>query len=660
MKTLKTLGIVFAAVLLLALIGLAVVVSQFDGPRLKAEAVKLVQEKQQRRLKIDGEVKLSLWPNVGVSFGNISLSEQNSEQEFAAIDSGRLSLALMPLFSRRIVVNEVGLMGLRASLIKHKDGRLNIADLVSGGQAAKPGSAEAPAAPPGSTDMPSIDIAGVDISKAQITWRDEQSGSTSAISGLELKSGRVLADSASRRYSLDRLSLAVKGRSEAKDGKDSADLKLSLAGLEGKDSLLNIVKLDLELDATAKEATLKAELSSGLAVDFGKQTATLEKLVGSVELRHPRLPMKQIKLPFSGSLSADQAKQSVQGKLTTQLDASKIALSFGLAKAVPLALSFDLEVDRLNLDSYLPPPATTKPASETAAAPVAGDKLDFPALQGLAISGALRVGQFQVHNIKLEQLKLQLHLASGKLDIAPMSAQLYSGTVNGALSLNAKDNGLRLKQNLVGISIAPLLKDAADKDLLEGRGSVAMDLSTQGGTVAEMKKALAGSASLSLKDGAIKGINLAQSFREFKGRLAAKPDQVVQNKVGEKTDFSELSGTFKIAGGVAHNEDLAAKSPFLRLAGKGDLDIGQSRLNYLLKLSAVATAGGQGAADLEQLKGLTVPVRLSGPIDNPAWKIEFADLAKEAVQVKVEETKQKLQEKLQDRVGEKLKGLFGR
>jgi AsmA protein len=63
------------------------------------------------------------------------------------------------------------------------------------------------------------------------------------------------------------------------------------------------------------------------------------------------------------------------------------------------------------------------------------------------------------------------------------------------------------------------MKDLADKDLLEGRGNVALDVSSRGDSVAAMKKALGGTASLSLKDGAIKGINLAQSLRDIKGKL---------------------------------------------------------------------------------------------------------------------------------------------
>ena len=199
------------------------------------------------------------------------------------------------------------------------------------------------------------------------------------------------------------------------------------------------------------------------------------------------------------------------------------------------------------------------------------------------------------------------------------------------------------------------MKDAIDKDVLEGHGNVALDISTHGATVGVMKKALSGSASFN-----IKGINLAQTFREAKALIANGKDAVQQAKAADKTDFSELSASFRIAGGIARNDDLAAKSPFLRLGGAGDIDIGQGTINYLGKASVVNTSGGQGGKDLEALQGLTVPVRLSGPFDKLSYKLEFASLIGEAAKAKVAEKTQELQQDLQKKAREQLKGLFGK
>ena len=249
---------------------------------------------------------------------------------------------------------------------------------------------------------------------------------------------------------------------------------------------------------------------------------------------------------------------------------------------------------------------------------------------------------------------MQVKVADDRLDIAPHSAKLYGGSLAGTLAVEADNNRVHLKQTLSGVQIQPLLNDLANKDLLAGRGNIALDLSTQGNNADTMKKALAGSAKITLKDGAIKGINLAQSFRELKGKLAARQDTTEPASAERQTDFSELTASFRIADGVARNQDLKAKSPLLRLSGAGDIDIGNNRIDYLAKATVVATSRTQGGKDLAHLKGLSIPVRLQGPLDSPVWNIEFAGLAGGAGKARVEEAKQQAEDKLKA----SLKGLL--
>jgi AsmA protein len=218
-----------------------------------------------------------------------------------------------------------------------------------------------------------------------------------------------------------------------------------------------------------------------------------------------------------------------------------------------------------------------------------------------------------------------------------------------------------IKQNLTGINVGPLLKDAANFDSLEGKGNLSLDVSGQGNTVTAIKKALNGNAAIKLTDGAIKGINIAGSIRSAKAKLGSLKGETTQAaSQTEKTDFSELTASFNIKNGVAHNSDLAGKSPLLRLGGDGDIDIGNENLNYLVKATVVATAAGQGGKELTDLKGLTVPVKLTGPFASPQYKIDFSGMAASAAQAVVEGKKEEIKAKVQDQVQDKLKGLFGR
>jgi AsmA protein len=210
---------------------------------------------------------------------------------------------------------------------------------------------------------------------------------------------------------------------------------------------------------------------------------------------------------------------------------------------------------------------------------------------------------------------------------------------------------LALDSAEVAVRVMPLLYREAR---LEGRANVSLDVTTSGATVPAMKKALGGAARVELKQGAVKGVNLAESFRDVKSVLGSRSAKA--GDPAKKTDFSDLTASFAIRNGVARNDDLQGKSPFLRLAGAGDLDIGNNAIHYLAKASLVATGKGQGGQDLSHLAGVTVPVRLTGALDKPDWNVDYGELAARSGVGKMVEKAGAAG----SGAGERIKGLFRR
>lgn len=737
MRAVKITAFVLGGLVALLAAVAAFVLATFDANKWKDEIAQLVQEKQNRSLKIEGDLSLSLFPAIAVRLSQATLSEHKSEQVFASVGSARISLQLLPLLSKQVVVDTVELDGLKARLVRFKDGRLNIDDLLARDEKAPPAR---------------FDIAGVKFGNGELIWRDEKAGQELVVSSLSLATGRLANAATDRfdlsatlvgstprlamalkaagqyRYDLDRKSyggtklavrltgdladmrsldmtlaaaalqltganevaveqLLVTAKGKAADDDLEAKLeapqlvlaadkasgaavdavlrltgarrainaKVALSGVEGKSQSLQVGKLTLDLDARQGETTVKGSLSSALSANLDKQTVTLPAFSGELNVADPQMPMKSVRLPLNGSARADIDAQTAALTASTQFDESKIAAKVDVSRFSPLALGFDVDIDRLNVDKYLPP----RPAA--AAAPAGGmapeKPFDFSGLKGLNASGVVKVGQLQVSNVKASNVRLEVRAADGKLDVAPHTANLYDGRLTGAMSVNAHNNQVALKQSFINVSINPLMRDALDRDVLEGRGNVALEVTSGGATVAAMKKGLNGTANVNLKDGAIKGINLAKTFRESKALFSGRKDAVQQARQTEKTDFSELSASFRIAGGVARNDDLSMKSPFIRLAGAGDIDIGEGRMDYLARASVVNTSGGQGGRELDHLRGLTVPVRVSGPFDKIAYNIEFGSLVAEAAKAKVEE---KVRSEVQHKLEGGLKGLFKR
>lgn len=593
MKWLKVSLYALLGLVLLLVAAAAILALTFDPNQYKGEVEKLVKEQTGRTLKFHGDVKLAFWPSLGVSVGKVTLSRRASEHDFAAFDSAHASVRLLPLLRGEALVDQVRIAGLKASVIRAKGGKFDFEDLLGAAGGKKPAAAPAQAA------KVKFDVAGLRLENGTLAYRDEGSGQTLEVMNLEIRTGRIAED--------------LPG-------------KMSLgAQLKGKHPLVDA----------------KVALESGYRFSLARQEYALDGL--SLKLEGTAADFSRLALSLAGDVRADAARESVSAELTAKFDETTIKGKAAMAKFDAPRYTFDIDVDKLNLDRYLAASPKAKPVAGANAKVEVDVPVDLSGLKGLRADGRLSVGALQVQGLKLIDLKAQLRAADGRADLAPHSAKLYEGTLTGALSLNANGNRVALKETLADVAIGPLVKDLMGRDALEGRGNVSLDVTAAGTTVNAMKKMLAGTARVALRDGAVKGINLTEALRKTRAAFGSKSAQQQAPDNSQRTDFSEMTASFIVRNGVARNDDLEVKAPVLRITGAGDIDIGNSQLDYLAKATVVATAKGQGGADLDHLAGLSVPVKLTGPFDAPKYEIDYRSLAAGAAKAKATE---KLQERL--------------
>ena len=709
----------------------AYIAATFNPNSYKPQVIQMVKDKKQRDLKLDGDIKLKFWPSIGADLGKISLSEFKSDKEFAAVDSLRVSLKLMPLLSKKLVVDEVEVRGVRAAIVKFKDGRMNIDDLLSKDEKKQ--------------EQFEFDIDHVAVENAALTYRDEAQGAQYALSNVNLKTGRiapnvpgkidlsmtvkgnkpaidlgialktkltfdleqqvfslqdmgletkgaaadlknlnlkasgsVVAKLKSGELTTDKLAVAMTGVS----GKDNLDIKLDapklqitkdkatgdkvtvaakitnpqgvtlanvvLPGIEGTASAFKAAGMTLDLDIKQGDQAIKGKVTSPLSGNFQTQQISLPQLSVNITATGPNLPGKSVTGSLNGSASMNGSKQQVQANLAGKVSDSTIKALISVNGFAPPGVTFDVDIDQLDLDKYAPQGG----GAQAGAGGGGADKpIDLTGLRALRANGKLRIGSLKMSNLKASNVRLDFKANGGRVEVSPLSANLYQGAMNGALSVNAAEAvpSFAIKQNLSGIAIGPLLKDLANKDTLEGNGTVNLDVTTRGATVAALKRGLNGGASVNLRDGSVKGIDVAGTIRNAKAKLGSlKGQQTQAADKNQKTDFSELSGTFAIRNGVASNNDLAMKSPLLRVAGAGDINIGEDSINYTVKATLAGTLKGQDGREASDLKGITVPVRATGPLAAPSFGLDYNALLTDTV-------KQQAEEKIKG----KLEGLLG-
>jgi uncharacterized protein involved in outer membrane biogenesis len=334
-------------------------------------------------------------------------------------------------------------------------------------------------------------------------------------------------------------------------------------------------------------------------------------------------------------LSADGQKLDLN-PLSVKVDNSQINGRFGITQFSNPAFGFNVHIDKLDADQYI--------ASNDAPAPTNKSNPDTPidlsALKKLNASGEATIDWLKLANVKTERVNIGLKAANGVATVSPFSANLYQGSMSGSLNVDARTTpNISFKQTMKGIAIGPLLVDAINNDMLAGKGTLNVDVTTQGNTVSALKKALAGNAALNLADGAVKGIDIAGSIRDLKSKVNVfQSKDAVDGDKRKKTDFSELSATFSIKNGVAHNNDLEMKAPILRLAkgdSKGNIDIANQTIDYSAKPTIVKTLKGQGGADVDQLAGIGIPIKITGSFANPKFGMDMSAVASGFAQSKL-------------------------
>ncbi len=468
----------------------AYVAATFDPNQYKPQIVQAVKDKTKRVLKLEGDIKLSLFPSIGATLGKISLSEFGNDKEFAGIEDFRVSLKLLPLLSKELVVDTIEIKNLRANLIRGKDGKFSIDDLTGGGD--KPAPAVKSSGPP-----VKIDIDHVTLENATITYIDEVAGAKYALFKLNLKTGRIASGVPSKinlsftaqsdkprldlqsslkttvtfdldkhSYALDGLDFSTKGiaagisnlvatakgDADAKlaikefliskfavaatgkheggdlnvkfdvpklvvtkdkvsgekialdailsEGKSKITAKLDIPGIEGNAQSFKAGEMTASVDMQQEGATIKARLRSPLAGSVDAQKIELAKLTATVNVNNPKLPKNPIDATINGSALVDLAKQNASLTFATRFDDSNISGNAGLAKFTPPLYTFDVNIDQLDADRYLP---KSDPKQKQPEQP-----LDLSALKGLNANGSLKIGTLKVANVKASNVRVDV------------------------------------------------------------------------------------------------------------------------------------------------------------------------------------------------------------------------------------------------------------
>ncbi len=611
------------------IIAILIIVPMFvDVQKYKPQIEKRASEALGRPLTLGGDLHLSLFPWIGLSFSDLHVGNPPGfkEKDLLSVKSFEVRVKLIPLLSKDIQVKRFMLKGSRIVLEKTKDGRVNWTGI---GKPSKPKEEKVKKPedkPREGLPIKSVAVGEFTITEGSIIWIDRVKGERKEISDVTLRLKDV---------SLDRpIHLVFSARLDGQPLSLDGDV-----GPLGKEPGKGTVPFDLAIKAFKQlDVTLKGKIidpSSRQQFDLAIEVSPFSprKLVTSLGKPFPVTTADQevlSRVALKANLKGDPQKVSVSdGGLN--LDESKLAFSVKAMDFSKPDIAFDLNLDKINLDRYLPPPSETKPEEEKKKkrSPASKQKkTDYGPLRRLVLDGTIRVGKLTARGAKMEDLSMKVVGKNGLFHLDPFSLKLYQGNVSSKGTFDVRQAVPKSAMNLQtkGIQAGPLLRDLTKKDFLEGALKAVVAISMTGDNAERIKSTLNGKGDLLFRDGAIKGIDLPGMVRNVKATFG------LAEKEGKKpqTDFSELHAPFTITNGVVNTSKTTLLSPLLRVMARGKANLLKETLDFRVEPKFVTTLKGQG--DTGQRSGIMVPVLVTGNFSSPKFRPDLKGMLKQKLE----------------------------
>ena len=351
-KWLKRSGFALVILLLVAVVGGAIFVLNFDPKVYQDRLVKEIKLRYERDLKINGDLDLSLFPRIGLRVTDVTLSNKNSEEEFSSMEEVRFSVALWPLLFDRFLVDHVKVKGFKTHVVRYPDGSLNIDDFYAlpldfdaEHIAHRRQQAEADAAQEEQSRLTAnefkVDIAGLELEEGSVLVEDLISERQFSLENMSLHTGRITFG--------EPFSLALNAKIDTRYADDNASLNIrGMIRLDPAASIYQAERLNVALQGQiqgykVEQGSLSGNFSLDNFTGYAKGTS-LQFLLGLSALSEDSRLAK-----ISSQMQADEIGLN---RVDTQVFAQNLALKGDIADLQERSIAWQLNSPNLNLSGF--------------------------------------------------------------------------------------------------------------------------------------------------------------------------------------------------------------------------------------------------------------------------------------------------------------------
>lgn len=577
-------------ILLVVLVaGLSALVLLVNPNDFRAYMVRQVEARSGYQLKLDGPLRWHVWPQLSILSGRMSLTAPGAAQPLVSADNMRLDVALIPLFSHQLQVNQVMLKGAVIQLTRETEAVRN---------------ADAPVAPRENTlpDEPSdtgwsFDIGKLKVADSVLVFQHEDDEQVT-VRNINLNMEQDEHHLASLEFS-------------GRVNRDQRDLTLSLNA--------SVNASDYPHQLTADIQQLNWQLTGA---DLPAQGITGQGTMQAVW----REEQKQLEM---NNLNLQANDSSLKGQASVILEAKP--------KWV-----LDLQFDKLNLENLLPPPpasATDSSAAQTGqsqgkqARPVISSNLDQPdynGLRGFTADILLKANSLRWRGIDFTDVSSQMFNQNGLLVISELSGKMGAGHLSlpGTLDVRNENSTAAFQPRLDNVEIGTILKAFDYPISMTGQLTLAGDFSGTKIDADAFRRDWQGQAHLELKDARMEGLNFQQLVQQAVERSS---DVKAQENYDSATRLDSFTSDLTLDDGQLSLDGMQGASSMLSLTGEGKLDLVKETADTRFNVRVLS--GWQGESKLiDFLKETPVPLSVYGKWHSLNYSLQVDQLLRKHLQ----------------------------
>lgn len=586
-------------ILLVVLVaGLSALVLLVNPNDFRTYMVRQVEARSGYQLKLDGPLRWHVWPQLSILSGRMSLTAPGAAQPIVAADNMRLDVALIPLFSHQLQVNQVMLKGAVIQLTPQTEA------------VRQP---DAPVAPRENTlpDVPSdtgwsFDIATLKVADSVLVFQHE-SDEQVTVRGINLK----MEQDANHVGTLD-----FSGRVN----RDQRDLTLSL---------------NANIDASDYPHRLMADIQQM-----------------NWQLTGADLPAKGI--TGQGTLQAvwhEEQKQLELDKLDLQANDSSLKGQASVLLAENPKWVLDLQFDKLNLENLLPPEPDSAAALDNGqigknpmsqSRPVISSNLeqpDYNGLRGFTADILLKANSVRWRGIDFTDVSGQMFNHGGLLVISELAGKMGAGNISlpGTLDVRTDTASAEFKPRLENVEIGTILTAFNYPIALTGKMSLAGDFSGTKIDAEAFRRSWQGQAHVALKDTRMEGLNFQQLVQQAVERSSSVK---AQENYDSATRLDSFSTDLTLNNGNLSLNGMQGTSSMLALTGSGTMDLVKETADTRFNVRVLS--GWEGQSELiDFLKVTPIPLTVYGKWQALNYSLQVDQILRKHLQ---DEAKRRLNE----------------